>query len=171
MELSRCKRSVRVASDVLTMTYCFHTIRGWNTRITIRLWVWIVMLTADEIKKAYRKLAMKYHPDRNPGNKAAEDKFKDINEAYQVLSDPTKRQRYDQLGDSYSQWQQTGGSADSFNWQEWSSQGQPIWRQARGCPRFRRYLWWILFRFFQFSLWRDGCNHSTPASSSRSHGL
>lgn len=81
--------------------------------------------SSDDIKKAYRKLAMKYHPDRNPDNKAAEDKFKDINEAYQVLSDPTKRQRYDQLGDSYSQWQQTGGSADSFNWQEWFSQGQP----------------------------------------------
>lgn len=81
--------------------------------------------SADEIKKAYRKLAMKYHPDRNPGNKTAEDKFKDINEAYQVLSDPTKRQRYDQLGDSYSQWQQKGGSADGFNWKDWSSQGRP----------------------------------------------
>jgi curved DNA-binding protein len=81
--------------------------------------------SADEIKKAYRKLALKYHPDRNPGNKAAEDKFKDINEAYQVLGDTTKRQRYDQLGDSYNQWQQTGGSSDSFNWQEWFSQGQP----------------------------------------------
>lgn len=81
--------------------------------------------TTEEIKKAYRKLAMKYHPDRNPGNKTAEDKFKDINEAYQVLGDPTKRQRYDQLGDSYNQWQQTGGSSDTFNWQEWFSQGQP----------------------------------------------
>ncbi|MBN2257721.1 MAG: J domain-containing protein [Anaerolineaceae bacterium] len=79
----------------------------------------------DEIKKAYRKLAMKYHPDRNPNDKAAEDRFKDINEAYQVLSDPAKRQRYDQLGDSYSRWQQTGGSSDSYNWQEWFSQGQP----------------------------------------------
>jgi len=53
----------------------------------------------DEIKKSYRKLAMKYHPDRNPGNKEAEDKFKEINEANEVLSDSKKRARYDQLGD------------------------------------------------------------------------
>ena len=54
--------------------------------------------SADEIKSAYRKLAMKYHPDRNPGDKAAEEKFKDAAEAYDVLHDPEKRQRYDQFG-------------------------------------------------------------------------
>lgn len=53
---------------------------------------------ADEIKKAYRKLAMKYHPDRNPGDKTAEEKFKEIGEAYEVLSDDDKRARYDQYG-------------------------------------------------------------------------
>jgi molecular chaperone DnaJ len=52
----------------------------------------------DDIKKAYRKLALQYHPDRNPGDKAAEDKFKEASEAYQVLSDPEKRQLYDRYG-------------------------------------------------------------------------
>ena len=52
----------------------------------------------DEIKKAFRKLAVKYHPDKNPGDKAAEEKFKEANEAYSVLSDKTKRSRYDQFG-------------------------------------------------------------------------
>ena len=53
---------------------------------------------ADEIKKAYRKSAMKYHPDRNPGDKEAEEKFKELGEAYEVLSDVEKRSRYDQFG-------------------------------------------------------------------------
>ena len=51
-----------------------------------------------EIKKAYRKLAMKYHPDQNPGDKSAEEKFKEVNEAYEVLSDADKKARYDQYG-------------------------------------------------------------------------
>lgn len=54
--------------------------------------------TEDDMKKAYRKLALKYHPDRNPGNKEAEEKFKAINEAYAVLSDPEKRKQYDTYG-------------------------------------------------------------------------
>ena len=54
--------------------------------------------SAEEIKKAYRKAAMKYHPDRNPGDKEAEAKFKEVGEAYEVLSDDSKRQRYDQFG-------------------------------------------------------------------------
>src|SRR5712692_7243360 len=54
--------------------------------------------TAGDIKKAYRKLARKYHPDVNPDDTTAEEKFKDVREAYDVLSDPEKRKRYDQLG-------------------------------------------------------------------------
>ena len=52
----------------------------------------------DEIKSAYRKLAKKYHPDLNPGDKAAEEKFKEVGEAYEILSDKDKRARYDQFG-------------------------------------------------------------------------
>ncbi len=78
--------------------------------------------SAEDIKSAYRKLAMQYHPDRNPGDKQAEEHFKEINEAYQVLSDPQKRQRYDQLGDSYSQWQQNGAPEGGFDWSRWTTQ-------------------------------------------------
>ncbi len=78
--------------------------------------------TQDEIKKTYRKLAMKYHPDQNPGNKTAEEKFKDINEAYEVLSDSKKRAHYDQLGESYNQWQSRGGNPGNFNWNDWVNQ-------------------------------------------------
>ena len=54
--------------------------------------------SADEIKKAYRKLALQYHPDKNPGDAAAEEKFKEAAEAYEVLSDANKKARYDQFG-------------------------------------------------------------------------
>jgi curved DNA-binding protein len=74
-----------------------------------------------EIKKAYRNLAKKYHPDKNQGDKSAEAKFKEINEAYEVLKDPQKRARYDQVGSSYSQWQQNGAPGN-FNWDQWSAQ-------------------------------------------------
>ena len=63
----------------------------------------------DEIKKAYRKLAIKYHPDKNPGDKTAEEKFKEINEAHDVLSDKQKRARYDQFGHAG-----VGGSGNPF---------------------------------------------------------
>src|SRR5579883_3111892 len=59
--------------------------------------------SADDIKKAFRKLARKHHPDVNPGDKKAEEKFKEINEAYEVLSDPDKRKKYDTLGPNWQE--------------------------------------------------------------------
>jgi curved DNA-binding protein len=74
----------------------------------------------DDIRKAYRKLAMQYHPDRNPNDKQAEERFKEINEAYQVLSDSQKRSHYDRLGSDYSNWQRRGAPGD-FNWGDYVS--------------------------------------------------
>jgi curved DNA-binding protein len=78
---------------------------------------------ADDIRAAYRKLALKHHPDKNPGDKKAEDKFKEINEAYQVLSDAEKRARYDQLGSAYSDFRSSGGRPSDFRWSDYAGGG------------------------------------------------
>jgi len=87
-----------------------------------------------EIKKVYQTLAKKYHPDKNPGNKEAEEKFKEINEAYHAIADPAKRKKYDDLRSDYQQWKNRGGAGsgrDSFDWSAW--QGSP--GQAGGYSR------------------------------------
>ena len=68
----------------------------------------------DDIKRVYRKLALKYHPDKNPGNKVAEEKFKDIGEAYEVLKDPEKRKKYDQLGANWKQYEKAGFDPSAY---------------------------------------------------------
>ena len=85
----------------------------------------------DEIKKAYRKLARQYHPDVNPDDPNAEEKFKEINEAYQVLSDEDKRQKYDRFGSQWQQYQQRGGRSEDFDWSQWTTQRQPGGSQYR----------------------------------------
>jgi curved DNA-binding protein len=77
--------------------------------------------TEKEIKSAFRKLARKYHPDVNPNDAQAEAKFKEINEANEVLSDAQKRAKYDQLGADWQRWQQTGGRPNDFNWGQYAS--------------------------------------------------
>ena len=77
----------------------------------------------EDIKKAFRKLALQYHPDKNPGDKAAEDKFKEMNEAYQVLSDSDKRVQYDQFGTSDFNGQGAGGAGGFGGFQDFGGFG------------------------------------------------
>jgi len=84
-----------------------------------------------EIKKAYRKLARQHHPDINPGNKAAETKFKEITEAYEVLSDKDKREKYDRFGRDWQRYQQGGGTG-GFDWGNYAGGGGSPFGGAAG---------------------------------------
>ena len=79
--------------------------------------------SSDEIKKAFRKLALKYHPDKTKGDKSSEEKFKEINEANEVLSDPAKRKKYDELGDNYQYYRQSGNQSQGFDWSQYANTG------------------------------------------------
>ena len=79
--------------------------------------------TPADIKKAYRKLAVRYHPDKTKEDKAAEEKFKDINEANEVLSDPEKRKKYDQFGEDWKHYQEAGAQPGGFDWSRYATGG------------------------------------------------
>ncbi len=79
--------------------------------------------TTDEIKSAYRKLAVKYHPDKTRGDKAANAKFLEINDANQVLSDPEKRKKYDRFGADMKRYEEAGAQQGGFDWSKYAASG------------------------------------------------
>ena len=94
--------------------------------------------TADEVKKAYRKFAIKYHPDKNKDNKIAEEKFKEVNEANEILKDEKKRKEYDNLAEDYKNYQQSGGKQgfDGFSQGNRSQGNQQYQTHGNGGQQF-----------------------------------
>src|SRR5215210_1941116 len=92
--------------------------------------------TDKEIKQAYRKLARKHHPDVNPGDKSAEMRFKEMNEAYEVLGDPAKRKKYDELGANWRMYEQAG-AGQGFNPNQAGGWNAPFGGGAPGGGGFR----------------------------------
>lgn len=100
--------------------------RAWEVQVQVKDYYQILGVPrgADDkaIRSAYRKLARQHHPDVNPGDQAAENRFKDITEAYEVLSDPAKRQKYDRFGQAWKQ-AERAGQAGGFDWGAWAPGG------------------------------------------------
>jgi len=104
----------------------------------------------DEIKKAFRRLARQYHPDMNKGDKNAEEIFKDINEANEVLSDPEKRQKYDQFGTHWQQYERAGGRPEDFDWNAWQQPGGGTYTRTVSQEELEQ-----IFKSFQLNIWKQ----------------
>lgn len=119
----------------------------------------------DEIKKAYRKLAMKYHPDKNKGDKEAEKKFKEINQAYQTLSDPNKKKQYDMFWQAWWNPFSWAWWAQGFWWFEdmfsqfwWAGKSRQWWVEFDFWDLFSQFWWWTSSSSWS-PFWRKSTHH------------
>src|SRR5438093_441376 len=105
------RASARTSANTPMNRCCKSSFRCW----IISIWPWPRPAAKEKIKRAYRKLAVKFHPDKNPADKTAEDKFKEIGEAYEALSDSQKRAAYDQFGHAAFDARARGGRGGGFH--------------------------------------------------------
>lgn len=140
--------------------------------------------TQDQIKRAFRRLAVKYHPDKNPGNKAAEAKFKEITEANEVLSDPEKRKQYDQLGSAWNSFQKENTRSSYEEWFSqkaktsgdeefaWSTDAEDIFERMGGFSDFFESIFGSPFSFSKRSAkYRNGQNYQSDLYISAQEAL